>query len=192
MLFETNAREELERYGREIEALAAPLGAGVGYRAFVTASGWYEGTIYTWSPALAEAWRRRLVRATGAPGEAGPRTGRPATEPHEGDTIPGLQTDAAAVHEGARELRLSERLDGSSTRQLEEAVRAELAYEPRELVLDLSGLTYLDAAGVAALIDARINAAAAGVLLRAVGLRGQPAALAASTGLADLLLQPES
>ena len=61
ILFETNSREEVCRFGSEIEALAATLDAAVGYRAITTPGGGYHATIYTWSRELAEAWRQRMA-----------------------------------------------------------------------------------------------------------------------------------
>jgi len=46
------------------------------------------------------------------------------------------------------------------------------------LVIDLSGLSYLDTSGVATLLDAASVASAKGMCLRVVGLSGEPKMLA--------------
>jgi anti-anti-sigma factor len=57
----------------------------------------------------------------------------------------------------------------------------------REVLVDLSGLTFLDASGIAALSRCRTAAATTGVLLRAEGARGVVRRVLDLTGVSEWL-----
>ncbi|MEV4702757.1 STAS domain-containing protein [Actinoplanes sp. NPDC049316] len=85
-------------------------------------------------------------------------------------------------------LAVSGELDLASAEDLEEAVAVAAGRAGvREVCIELSGVTFLDAAGIAALIRARAAAMAANVLVRANGARGVAARVLAVTGVGEWL-----
>ena len=85
-------------------------------------------------------------------------------------------------------LGVSGELDLATAAGLEDAV-ATAAARPgvHEVVVDLSGLSFLDASGMAALVRARAAAAGTGVLVRIQGARGVVARVLALTGVGEWL-----
>jgi len=85
-------------------------------------------------------------------------------------------------------LGVSGELDLATAPDLEEAV-ATAATRPgvHEVVIQLAGLSFLDASGIAALSRARTAAAGAGVLVRAEGARGVAARVLMLTGVGEWL-----
>ncbi len=65
----------------------------------------------------------------------------------------GLQIDRRGDHAQAT-LRLAGELDISCSQRLQEAVARECARELSELTIDLSGLTFIDSSGLAAVVYA--------------------------------------
>ncbi|MGA5302602.1 STAS domain-containing protein [Nucisporomicrobium flavum] len=92
------------------------------------------------------------------------------------------------VDDGMVCLSVSGELDLAAADDLEKAVAA-AAGRPgvREVLVELSGLTFLDASGIAALSRARTAARTAGVVVRAEGARGVVARVLAVTGVGEWL-----
>jgi anti-sigma B factor antagonist len=74
---------------------------------------------------------------------------------------------------------------------LDELARAMRRYDPH-LMLDLSGLTFLDCAGLAVLLKARRRAENHGGSLHIVAVSGHVSRMIDLTGLQDLYLPPAS
>ena len=79
-------------------------------------------------------------------------------------------------------LRVAGELDLTSAHRLRRAVTAVLAGQPPALVVDLSGLTFTDCAGLRVLAEARRRQAASGHQLRIVGIRPHVRRLMRLTG----------
>lgn len=75
--------------------------------------------------------------------------------------------DAAAAH---RRLSYDGDLDLASSVELLQAVRAQLRTRPQTLALDLSGVGFIDVAGLRAVISCRRMAAARGAALEVVAV----------------------
>jgi len=88
-------------------------------------------------------------------------------------------------------LAVSGELDLATATDLEDAVAAAAARPGvREVMVELSGLTFLDGSGLAALSRARTAAGKAGFLVRAEGARGVVQRVLAITGMGDWLGGP--
>jgi anti-anti-sigma factor len=80
-----------------------------------------------------------------------------------------------------------------SARYVRREVLNLLTQRPREaLVLDMEGVTYMDAAGIVILLEAVIAARQFSVKLRVAGLAGQPRRLAEITELSTIFASAES
>ncbi|UQU61974.1 STAS domain-containing protein [Couchioplanes caeruleus] len=102
--------------------------------------------------------------------------------------MPPLVIAEHPVDGGMMRLAVSGELDLASADDLEKAVAAAARRtDLREVLVELSGVTFLDASGIAALSRARTAARAAGVLVRAEGARGVVARVLAVTGVGEWL-----
>ncbi len=88
---------------------------------------------------------------------------------------------------GSRQLSVTGELDVASRDRLSEAVEAFLRTSPGDLALDLSGVTFLDAAGLGRLVVLRQAQLSAGHELGLVGSSATVVRLFALTGLQHLL-----
>jgi anti-anti-sigma factor len=84
-------------------------------------------------------------------------------------------------------LRLAGELDLSTAPELTTAIDRLAAEGHRELLLDLSELTFCDSTGIAAFVRGDNLAAAAGGWLRITGATGRVARVLEVTGLAEVL-----
>jgi len=92
---------------------------------------------------------------------------------------------------GMVRLAVSGELDLATAADLEHAVALAITRPGvRTVVVELSGLTFLDAAGIAALSRSRIAADASGVPLRAEGARGVVLRVLDLTGVGEWLNRP--
>jgi anti-sigma B factor antagonist len=66
-------------------------------------------------------------------------------------------TPAGEVLDVDLSLRLSGRLDGSTVVRFEKAIRAALESSPREIVVDLTGVDFIDPTGQTALLKAHLR-----------------------------------
>ena len=107
-----------------------------------------------------------------------------------------MQTTPLAVaehpaHGGVVCLGVSGELDLATAADLEDAVATAAALPGvREVLVELSGLRFLDASGIAALNRARNHAARTGVLVRAEGARGVVRRVLELTGVGERLGHP--
>ncbi|MGY0005389.1 STAS domain-containing protein [Micromonospora sp. I033] len=88
---------------------------------------------------------------------------------------------------GPARLRLAGELDLSTAPELSAAIDRLAAEGHRELLLDLTELTFCDSTGIAAFVRGDNVAAAAGGWLRVTGATGRVARVLQVTGLADVL-----
>ncbi|WP_174536567.1 STAS domain-containing protein [Micromonospora chalcea] len=89
--------------------------------------------------------------------------------------------------EGGVCLRLAGELDLSTAPELNSAIDRLIAEGRRELLLDLTGLTFCDSSGIAAFVRGDNLAAADGGWLRVTGATGRVARVLQVTGLAEVL-----
>jgi anti-anti-sigma factor len=88
---------------------------------------------------------------------------------------------------GRVRLHLRGGLDGESSRALRDGLCALTTVEAREVVIDLSNVTYLDGSGVGALSFLFKRLTARGRRLTISGVAGQPLAMLRQLGLDGLL-----
>ncbi len=129
-----------------------------------------------------------MVWLTGRPLRTGPppieRRAVTTVSPSPTDDL--LTVEALAV-DGAARLVLTGEVDCSTAPQLRRALDDAFAGQPREVVVDLEAVTFLDSAGLSTLAIAHRTAAGQGARLRVlVGTRAVARALQV-TGLWDLL-----
>ena len=93
---------------------------------------------------------------------------------------------AVERQDGCTRLDVAGELDLATAPALHEAVAGLLAEgEALTLVLDLTGMTFLDSSGLGALLQARAEVLAAGGRLTLAGVRPGPRRVIAIAGLAD-------
>ncbi|MCW3818104.1 STAS domain-containing protein [Micromonospora sp. DR5-3] len=97
-------------------------------------------------------------------------------------TVTYAQRDGGAAH-----LRLAGELDLSTAPELNAAIDRLAADGQRELLVDLSELTFCDSSGIAAFVRGDNRAAAEGGWLRITGATGRVARVLQVTGVAELL-----
>lgn len=88
---------------------------------------------------------------------------------------------------GAARLRLAGELDLGTAAELNAAIDRLVAEGQRELLVDLTELTFCDSTGIAAFVRGDNRAAAVGGWLRVTGATGRVARVLQVTGLADVL-----
>ena len=111
----------------------------------------------------------------------------PAWE-HVDARAPRLAVQVSAGEEGVRTVRVGGEVDRDTAGRLRRGLRdATATGGVKEVVADLSAVPLVDAAGVAALLDAAARAQAAGVQLRLTGAQPYVARVLAVAGLAGLL-----
>ncbi|MFG2167347.1 STAS domain-containing protein [Micromonospora chersina] len=93
----------------------------------------------------------------------------------------------ARLDGGPARLRLAGELDLSTAPELTAAIDRLVAEGHRELLLDLTELTFCDSTGIAAFVRGDNLATAAGGWLRITGATGRVARVLAMTGLDDVL-----
>jgi len=93
------------------------------------------------------------------------------------------------IHSEAGLVRLHLRggLDGDASRDLRDGLAALAAVEAREVVIDLSNVTFIDGSGLGALSFLFKRLSARGRRLTVEGVSGQPLAMLRHLGLASLL-----
>ncbi|MGW0481645.1 STAS domain-containing protein [Nonomuraea sp. NPDC003214] len=94
------------------------------------------------------------------------------------------------LRDGRVTVVVSGELDIATTPLLRARLREAAARGPGEVVLDLSGLTFADAAGLGALVSARLHAESAGTALVLAEVPASLARLLRITGLDAQLLPP--
>jgi len=116
----------------------------------------------------------------------------PAWE-HVDARAPRLAVQVSAGEEGVRTVRVGGEVDRDTAGRLRRGLRdATATGGVKEVVADLSAVPLVDAAGVAALLDAAARAQAAGVQLRLTGAQPYVARVLAVAGLAGLLARRPS
>ncbi|MEU0150825.1 STAS domain-containing protein [Micromonospora fulviviridis] len=93
----------------------------------------------------------------------------------------------ARLDGGRARLRLAGELDLSTAPELTAAIDRLAGEGHRELLLDLTELTFCDSTGIAAFVRGDNLTAAAGGWLRVTGATGRVARVLQMTGLADVL-----
>ncbi len=90
--------------------------------------------------------------------------------------------------DGVAHLHLGGELDLAAKPAVNELVRRRLADAAiTRLVIDLSGVTFIDSSGIGTLIGCRNLAERAGKVLQAIGAQGRVARVLELTGVGDLL-----
>ena len=97
-------------------------------------------------------------------------------------TVTYAQRDGGGVR-----LRLAGELDLGTAGELHSTIDRLVAEGRRELLLDLTGLTFCDSTGIAAFVRGDNLVAAAGGWLRLTGATGRVARVLQVTGLAEVL-----
>ena len=117
----------------------------------------------------------------------------PPSWEHADPRAPRLAVRLDPVEAGIRTVRVGGEVDRDTAGRLRRGLRdATAGAGVKEVVADLSGVPLVDAAGVAALLDAASGAAAAGVELRLTGAQPYVAKILAVAGLAGLLARRPS
>jgi anti-sigma B factor antagonist len=93
-----------------------------------------------------------------------PREPGPSTRPK-----PGLVTCRRYRHNGCTVVEVEGEVDLATAPTLQDALVEAIAAEPTEVVVDLSGVTFMDSTGLAALVRAHQRAAERGGSMRLVG-----------------------
>ena len=108
-------------------------------------------------------------------------------------TKPGEVAIAVGLGAAGTVARITGSLTIDSARYVRTEVLNLLTKRPRErLVLDMEGVTYMDAAGIVILLEAVIAARQLSVKLRVAGLGGQARRLAEITELSTIFASAES
>jgi anti-anti-sigma factor len=97
-----------------------------------------------------------------------------------------LNIDVVAATEGPLNVRLSGDMDHRSSEAFRAGLGAVLA-RGRPVVVDLTGVSFLDSSGLGALLDARRRAVRLGIDLRIAGQHGAAARLMRRTGTLSML-----
>lgn len=110
------------------------------------------------------------------------------TRPSPGNK-PGVSCMFERIHTEAGQVRLHlcGGLDGEGAEQMREGIAVLAAAEAREIVIDLSNVTYIDGSGLGVLSYLFKRLTARGRRLSVVGVSGQPLAMLRHLGLAKLL-----
>ena len=96
---------------------------------------------------------------------------------------PGARSISVSRRGGQVVLGVRGSLDQSTAPALREALRSELAREPSQLVVDLSGLDFWDSCGMSAVVGAYKNGRGRRTAVAVAGLRGGAAASYRATNL---------
>ena len=99
-------------------------------------------------------------------------------------------TLSTCVEEGTVTIRLAGELDLSVTDVLEDRIAAEVARGQDRIVLDVSGLEFVDSTGISTFIVASKQLNARGGWLRLEGVTGVPRKALEITGVYDVLTLP--
>ena len=102
-----------------------------------------------------------------------------------------LRIETARRPDGTLVLSLAGELELATAPRLQEAVTAALTPAGLPLLLDLTSLTYIDSAGLGALLQAKRTALRQGSDLWLLGVGNQPWSRLVRSGLAGLLMQPD-
>ncbi|MBD0694747.1 STAS domain-containing protein [Streptomyces sp. CBMA123] len=105
---------------------------------------------------------------------------------YTGTPLPPLRITTTTIPGKARILRLDGEVDQHRRLQLREALAQGVKVGPPRLVVDLSGLTFCDSTGLNALLQTRLDADAAGVLLLLAAPTAQLLRLLDVTGAQEL------